>query len=181
MFTIRKAVPEDALGITIVNVYTWKTTYAGLMPDAAIDSRISGLLEKTEKCRADIEQNDSFFVAAVGHTVIGFCCYGSSRNPAYPNSGEIYGLYALKGYQGQGVGRALFSAAAGALRAEGFSSIIVNCLRGNPSLEFYRHIGGKMVAQREDDLYGARITEDILSFETETECPPNSTGKPTRL
>jgi len=171
MFEIRKAVPEDALGITIVNVYTWKTTYSGLMSDAAIDSRIAGLPEKAEQCRADIEQNDNFFVAAVGRTVIGFCCYGSSRNPAYPNSGEIYGLYSLKGYQGLGIGKALFSAGASALSAEGFSSMIINCLRGNPSLSFYQHMGGKIVSRREDDLYGMRITEDILYFETETGRP----------
>ena len=165
MFEIRKAVSEDALGITIVNVYTRKTTYSGLMSEEAIDSRIAGLLEKAEKCRADIEQNDHFFVAAVGHTVIGFCCYGISRNTAYPNSGEIYGLYALKGYQGLGIGKALFSAGADALRAEGFSSMIINCIGGNPSMGFYRHMGGKIVAQREDDLYAMRITEDILYFE----------------
>lgn len=33
MIEIRKAIPEDALGITIVNVYTWKTTYTGLIPN----------------------------------------------------------------------------------------------------------------------------------------------------
>ena len=181
MFDIRKAAPEDALGITIVNVYTWKTAYSGLMSEEAIDSRIAGLLEKSEKCRADIEQNDNFYVAAIGHTVIGFCCYGISRNPAYRNSGEIYGLYALKGYQGLGVGRTLFSAAADALSAKGFSSLIVNCLHGNPSLGFYQHMGGKIVAQREDDLYGTHITEDVLYFETETERPIGSADKLHRI
>lgn len=165
MFDIRKAVPEDALGITIVNVYTWKTTYPGLMPDKVIDSRIAELIERAEKCRIDIEQNDNFFVAAIGHTIIGFCCYGISRNKIYNTSGEIYALYALKGYQGLGVGKALFSAGTNALKDRGYSSMIINCLYGNLSLGFYQHMGGKIVAQRQDIIKGKRITEDILYFE----------------
>ena len=40
---IRKALPIDALGITIVNVYTWKTQYTGLLPDELIDFGKGGL------------------------------------------------------------------------------------------------------------------------------------------
>ena len=79
MFEIRKAVPEDALGITIVNVYTWKTTYTGLMPDDVIDARIAELMERTEKCRTEIEENDNFMVASVENNIIGFCRCGIFR------------------------------------------------------------------------------------------------------
>lgn len=165
MFEIRKAVSEDALGITLVNVYTWKTTYTGLMPDEVIDSRIGELIERAKKCRIDIEQNDNFFVAAVGHTIVGFCCYGKSRNKTYQNSGEIYALYALRGYQRLGIGKALFSVSIRTLIANGYSSMIINCLSGNPSLGFYQHMGGKIAAQREDGIKGRCITEDIFYFE----------------
>ena len=165
MFDIRKAVPEDALGITIVNVYTWKTTYPGLMPDEVIDSRIAELIEKAEKCRIDIEQNDNFFIAVIGHTIIGFCCYGISRNKKYNASGEIYALYVLTGCQGLGVGKALFSAGTNALKDRGYSSIIINCLHGNPSLGFYQHMGGKIISQKKDDIKDKSIIEDILYFE----------------
>jgi GNAT superfamily N-acetyltransferase len=164
MFEIRKAVPEDALGITIVNVYTWETTYAGLMPDEVIDARIAELAERAKKCRADIEENDNFMVAAVGHTIIGFCCFGKSRSPAYRDSGELYAVYVLRGFQGTGAGKALFSAGARELTAVGCSSMIVNCLQGNPSLAFYRHMGGKVVAQRQDEIKDRIITENIIYF-----------------
>lgn len=164
MFEIRKAVPRDALGITIVNVYTWKTTYTGLMPDEVIDARIAELTVRAEKCRADIEKNDNFMVAAVGQTIIGFCCFGASRNQAYQDSGEIYAVYVLRGFQGTGAGRALFSACVKELTARGCSSLIVNCLAGNPSLGFYRHMGGKAVAQRQDEIKNRIITENIIYF-----------------
>lgn len=165
MFTVRKAVPEDALGITIVNVYTWKTAYSELMPEELIDTRIENLMEKAEKTRADIAQNHNFYIAVVGNTIVGFCCYGPSRNNAYENSGEIYALYTLKGMEKHGVGKALFLAASRELREKGFSSIIINCLYGNPSIGFYRHMGGKVIARRKDILQGKSISADILYFE----------------
>lgn len=164
MFEIRKAVPEDALGIAIVNVYTWKTAYTGLLPEEVLDARISGLLERAESCLADLRQNGSFFVAADGRSVVGFCRYGESRNSAYPDAGEIYALYVLKGYQGLGAGKALFSTAAAALSGEGCRSMILNCLNGNPSLGFYEHRGGKIVAQRTEEIKGKNVAENVLFF-----------------
>lgn len=165
MFEIRKAVPDDALGITIVNVYTWKTTYSVLMPENVIDARIAELRDRAEKCRADIVRNGNFFVAAEKSTIVGFCRYGGSRNDAYKDSGEINAIYVLRGFQGMGAGRALFSAGIEGLKAEGYASLILNCLRGNPALDFYRHMGGKVVAARCDEIQGVEITEDILYFE----------------
>lgn len=165
MFTVRKAVPEDALGITIVNVYTWKTAYSGLVPEDLIDERIEKLAEKAEKTKTDIERDGNFFVAAEGPAIVGFCCYGPCRNENCRNAGEIYAMYTLKGMEGQGVGKALFSAASQALHENGFTSVIANCLYGNPSLGFYRHLGGKVIARKKDVLHGHSISQDILCFE----------------
>lgn len=165
MYQIRKAVPDDALGIAIVSVYTWKTTYTGLMPDDMMDSKIAELRERAEKFRTDIEKNENFIVAAVGHTVVGFCIYGKCRNEKFKDSGEIFALYVLKGFQGTGLGRALLLAGGKELLAGGSRSMVINCLQGNPSLGFYRHMGGKVVGQREDRLKGGTITEDIVYYD----------------
>lgn len=165
MYQIRKAVPGDALGITIVKVYTWKTTYTGLIPDDIIDAMIVAVKERAEKCRIDIAQYDNATVAVVENTIVGFCVYGESRNEDFPHSGEIYALYVLKGFQGMGLGEALFGAGADELQAQGKNSMIVNCLRGNPSLSFYKRMGGKTIGQRQDEIEGTSITEDILYYD----------------
>ena len=164
MYQIRKATPDDALGITIVNIYTWKTTYSGLMPEDVIDSRIVELKERAEKCKADIELNDNFIVAVVDHTIVGFCVYGKSRNDTYHDSGEIFALYALKGFQGAGIGKALFLAGVNELLVRESTSMIINCLQGNPALEFYKHMGGKVVGKRQDEIKGTIITENIIYY-----------------
>lgn len=165
MFEIRKANPNDALGITIVNVYTWKTAYQGLMPDSVIDERIAALPARAEKAKETIATSGDCFVATVGGVVIGFCRYGACRNDTYPDDGEIYAIYVFKGFNGTGVGRALLSAAMDELRQRGYRAMVLNCLQGNPSRGFYEHMGGKVVGQRTDELLGVVMIEDILHFE----------------
>ncbi|MGG7076588.1 GNAT family N-acetyltransferase [Clostridium sardiniense] len=162
MFEIRKAIPDDALGITIVNVYTWKTAYTGLIPDELIDARIDELKYLAKKRREDIEKNDNFIVASIGNTIIGFCSYGNSRNESFMDSGEINALYVLHGFQGDGVGKELFLAATKELKHIGYSSVIINCLQGNSSIEFYKHMGGNVISKRTDKIKGKLITEDII-------------------
>lgn len=160
----KKAIPEDALGIAIVNVYTWKTAYSGLIPNDFIDSRIDRVIEIADRNRRDIEEGNSFIVAKENNTVIGFAWYGKSRNEEFVDSGEIYALYVLSGFQGKGIGREIFDSCIGELKKEGYESLIINCLEGNKSMEFYKHMGGKVVGKSMDEIKGVHLTSDILLF-----------------
>lgn len=166
MATVRKAVPEDALGIALVGAYTWKTTYAGLMPDALIEARIDNVANAAKRRREEIERGMGVFVAEEQGVVVGFCIYGKSWNEAYADAGEIAALYVLKPFQGTGIGKALFLAAKEKLAGDDHRSMIINCLVGNPSLGFYEAMGGVIVGQRQDEAQGGHIlTEDILLFQ----------------
>lgn len=165
MDCIRKATELDALGIAIVNVYTWKTAYAGLLPEAMLNARVLALRERADAVRKSIREGEQYWVAEADGAIAGFCMYGDTRNEAYRPAGEIYALYVLEGFQGTGVGRALFTAGAKALAAQGHTRLLVNCLRGNPALHFYRRMGGRTVAERHDEIAGCSVTEDIVLFE----------------
>lgn len=165
MLTVRRANPTDATGITIVNVYVWKTAYAGLVPDALIDGRIQKLRERAEITRQTIVKDDNFFVAEEDGAVVGFCMYGPARSEAHAGAGEIYALYVLDGYHGTGVGRRLFEAGAQALVGMGFDRMIINCLKGNPALGFYQKMGGVVLGERTDEVAGVMMTETVLTFD----------------
>lgn len=165
-FTIRKATPADALGIAIVSAYTWKTAYSGLLPEEMLDKRLADLPQKAENMKLDIAARDNYFVATVDDTVVGFTAFCSPcRNPDYADSGEIGALYCLKGYNGYGIGRALFEAAVKELVQRGHKTMIIDCLRGNPTLGFYEHLGGKVVAEREMVRIDHSRIEDVLFYD----------------
>ena len=165
-FTIRKATLADALGIAIVSVYTWKTAYSGLLPEEMLDKRLADLPKMAENMKKQIIDRDNYFVATVDDTVVGFTAFCSPcRNPDYAVSGEIGALYCLKGYNGYGIGRALFEAAVKELVQRGYKTMIIDCLRGNPTLGFYEHLGGKVVAEREMVRIDHSRIEDVLFYD----------------
>ena len=162
---IRKAVATDATGIAIVRGYTWLTAYKSLMPDSVLADRIDTVPANAQRIKGLIENGKSNYAVAVyDDTIIGFVNWGKSRNEDFAG-GEINAFYLLKGYNGKGIGRKLFEYAVAELKKDGYKTMIVNCLDGNPSLEIYKHMGGKVVGVREDDVFGHIIKEHILQFE----------------
>ena len=162
---IRQAVASDATGIAIVAAYTWLTAYKGLMPDSVLEGRVEALPANADRINGLIKNGKSNYAVAVHNgAVIGFASYGDSRNPDF-QGGEINALYVLKGYAGSGTGRKLFEYAVAQLKEKGYRSMIINCLEGNPSIEFYKHMGGVVKGQREDDVFGHTLKENILQFE----------------
>lgn len=163
---IRKATQADALGIAIVSAYTWKTAYSGLLPEEMLDRRLLDLPKQAENMKQGIMDNGNYIVATVDDTVIGFCAFCSPcRNPDYADSGEIGALYCLKGFTGYGIGRALFEVAVKELVQRGHKTMIIDCLRGNPTLGFYEHLGGRVVAEREVVRVDHRRIEDIVFYD----------------
>lgn len=166
--SIRPARPSDALGIAIVQAYTWKTTYTGLMPEAAIEARVRTLRQNAEAIRQSITTSGrTFLVAECQNTIVGFAACGLSRSEAYSEDGEVQALYVLQGFQGSGIGRRLFRRCGELLRQRGCAQMLVNCLAGNPALAFYEKMGGVVVGSRSDEVAGGTITEQVLRFSLE--------------
>lgn len=164
MYNIRKAKISDALPIAIVTVYTWKTAYSGLIPDMLIDGRIKEIREIAKTIRSRIEDKGAYWVAEVDGCVVGFCCSGPSRDSIYTDAGEIYALYVLSGFQGLGIGAALFCAASDELSVLGYKEFIVNCLVGNTAENFYRKQGGVICRIRTDRYVDTDVDENVFAF-----------------
>lgn len=105
---------------------------------------------------------DNILLLKKDNTVIGFCRYGKSD---YGDYGEIHALYVLKGFNKKGIGRKLFEAAKEEINKMGFKHFRINCLKGNPTLDFYIHMGGKITGEFENEIVGHTIKEDVLFFD----------------
>lgn len=162
---IRKALPIDALGITIVNVYTWKTQYTGLLPDELIDLRIREIKKNSDSIKKRIENGTNYYVALEEDTIVGFCSFGKSREEEYKDYGEIYAIYNLEGFKGNGIGRIFFDIAIKYFKEQGFEKFIVKCLVNNPSEEFYKHMGGEIISKTQIEKCGFKIDENIFVFD----------------
>ncbi|MSP67672.1 MAG: GNAT family N-acetyltransferase [Alphaproteobacteria bacterium] len=159
MVTIRTAKTMDAAGIARVHVDTWRTTYAGMLPDRPLLD-----LSQQRQLRswlALIRAEPGRQIVAIDGTagVVAFGSCGRARRSQLPYDGEVFTLYVLPDYQGQGIGRRLLAGLFGVLAKEGFRSALVWVLAGNPARFFYRFMGGSWVAVREESLFGTRVEE----------------------
>lgn len=161
--TIRPATIADAAAIAQVHVASWRTTYAGIVPQAYLDS-----LDVTARTHSWSEQilaaGSIFLVAQDVDGLVGFICGGALREPIPGYDTELYAIYLLRSCQGQGTGRRLTIALSDSLRAAGFRAMVVWVLERNPAVGFYMRLGATHLARKQLEIGGAMLDEIALGW-----------------
>ena len=164
-FSVRKARVEDANAIARVHVETWRATYAGLIPDHyLIGLSIEGQAFQWKKLLKSDPISHVMFVAEVAGKPIGFATGGPSRGKNPPAPAEVYTLYVLGDFQGQGIGRALFQSVLNGLAEKGHDSAYLWVLSENPSRFFYERLGGRAKGQQAERFAGSEVMETAYLF-----------------
>jgi GNAT superfamily N-acetyltransferase len=173
---IREAHSTDALAIGRVQVDSWRTTYAGIVPAdylASLSYEQQG--QFWEHYLSTLSSAATMYVAeAAAEEVVGFAHSGPERSGHKIYRGELYAIYLLAAYQRQGLGRQLTRAAVNGLLQHGLSSMLVWVLAANPSRAFYAALGGQQVAEQQIMIGAAWLTEvaygwrDIRGFAVRT-------------
>lgn len=159
-FVIRQANLGDVYAIGRVHVETWRSTYAGLVPDDYLTSMsVAKKARDWQRTVEDPQQWGRCIVAATTVGLVGFANHGETRNPELPYSGEVYALYVEVDWQNRGVGRALLARCFQDLREMGHRAAVVWVLANNPSRFFYEAMGGHSVAERQTPFAGTTLTE----------------------
>jgi len=155
MTLVRIATVQDADAIAHVHVQAWRTTYAGIVPEAYLD----GLDEskRAASWREQLINHVEVFVADSDDEIVGFACGGLIREPLPGCDAELYAIYVLKHAQGRGIGTALLEAVTESLRASGLRSMAVWVLERNASSSFYQRSGASLVStsKKEIEIGGA--------------------------
>jgi len=160
---IRKAVLADAKGIAKVHVDSWKTTYDNIVP-AEYLNRLS--YESREQLWKNSIPNGGVYVAetSVGE-IVGFASGGKERTGRYPNYvGELYAIYILKEYQGNGLGRLLVKPLIEELEFQNISTMLVLVLEDNSSRLFYEALGAERIDTIEVEFSGKKLNELVYAW-----------------
>ena len=142
-YVIRKRTKEDCAAIAHVVTVGWNETYKEIVPNWFLEELKTNEKQRTEKMYAEFDlNNNNQLVLEVDNEVVGFVKYGDANDEEIKDCGEIIALYIINKYQGNGFGKKLVEEAIKELKILGFNKMIIACLKGNPSNEFYKHIGG---------------------------------------
>ena len=177
MATIREAQPSDAPAIAAVHVESWRSAYAGLLPDSVlVRMSIETHTAQWARTLGRRRNRDTVLVADIpGLGIAGFGSCGPARERRLPHRGEIYTLYVDPGHQYQGIGRQLLNGLLDSLVARGVDSALAWVLAENPSRFFYESMGGRRVAERDEALWNMVLHEaaygwtDLAGLRTESD------------
>ena len=171
MIAIRRGRPADASAIGAVHVASWRSAYAGILPDTYL-AGLSVIRQAAYYDRA-IRLGQGVHVAAASGLdlpggsaprVVGFVTSGRSR-PSGLAEGEIETLYVLDDWRERGLGRRLMRAAAAHLATIGCRSAFLWVLRDNPSRWFYQRLGGRPAAESSVRVGGSWVPQTAFVWD----------------
>jgi ribosomal protein S18 acetylase RimI-like enzyme len=158
---IREARISDAESIAQVRVDSWRTTYRGLLEDEYLENMTSEQYVHMWRniIAAGGAQGYSYVAEnSTGH-IVGFILGGADRNGSQVFEAELFAIYLLEEYQGQGLGSQLVSRLAQRLLREGYNSMRVWVLAKNRARAFYETLGGEYLYQKTIFLGGENYAE----------------------
>ena len=153
MYIIRKAEKKDLNGIIKIHIDTWKTSYKGVVPDDYIQAFEMKTRDKNwQKLLLKMIEEQIFYLAENEEDkLIGFAIGGLERsnNPNY--KGELMGIYIIKEYQRQGIGKVLVKKIVQGLIEININSMLLWVLENNPYRLFYENLNGKIVEKKQHE------------------------------
>ncbi|WP_225047237.1 GNAT family N-acetyltransferase [Lacticaseibacillus kribbianus] len=99
------SVDDDFAAVAAVYLTTWRAAYRGMVPAAYLASLTAATWHPERRVAT------TFLAKTARGETVGVCAYGPARRPERAGQGEVYSLYVLPAYQGQGVGGRLLDAA----------------------------------------------------------------------
>ncbi|HLR14744.1 MAG TPA: GNAT family N-acetyltransferase [Bacillota bacterium] len=143
---IRKAQLTDAYDLAVVHVASWRTTYQGIIDEAYLSAM--SVEDKLNQWEMILRDGDVFVVENEEGKIIGFGGVGPERTGSFTGyDAEVYAIYLLYPYQGKGIGRALLKRLAEFLLDEEYTSLLIWVLAENPSVHFYKAMGGTKIGE----------------------------------
>ncbi len=163
-YLIRRKNREDCATIVHVATVAWNETYKGIVDDDFLNKLYETEEQRTKEIYNKFNEEDNHqLVLEVDNNIVGFVNVGDTDDTEYDNCGELHAIYILGKYKGKGFGKKLFEAGVEELKRMGYDKMIIGCLVGNPSNDFYKHMGGKLIRTRIFEKL--QLPENVYYFE----------------
>ena len=164
-FMIREAKVEDAGKIAEIHVASWRSTYAGIVPQTYLDSLdVSKRSVMWTKILSKTDPKEKILVVLKDDLIVGFASIGPNRDKKLSFDGELYAIYLLESHQKLGLGKQLFNRSVQELLQRGFKSMFVWVLQDNPTCTFYKKMGGRLIDKKSEEIGGKTLYEVAYSW-----------------
>jgi len=163
---VRRASNDDASGIRMVATRTWSATYRDAWSPEHIAQflgraySIPQIVARIERLTIAVFVAERFMPPHTG-AIVGYAFVGPHETAPQSDVGDLYALYALPEVHGQGVGYALWSAAADWLREQEKRHMLVGVLEANNRARTFYERQGAVIDHIGDVSIGTQTLSEI--------------------
>ena len=157
---IRAAGIQDSAGIARVQVDSYRTAYADILPQDYLARFTYEEQEQDWRNLLSSQPQDIVYVAEDAGEITGYALGRAGPSEIEPYDGELVALHVRRSHQHRGSGRQLVAAIAEQLRQQGCSALMLWVLAANPARSFYERSGGQLIGERRINL-----AEDVTALE----------------
>jgi len=168
-FFIRPALQQDPPGIARLQVDSYRTAYAGLIPQDYLDHFTYDEQEQDWREWLVSHAEDILLVAVDDREeVIGYVL-ARLQADIYPgHDAEIMAMHVRREFQRQGVGKALWQHVVQELHQRGCQSVMLWTLQGNPVRAWYEKLGGRLLGEKSFEIDDQKIVEVAYGWPLKT-------------
>ena len=152
-----------------VNMLAWKESYKGIVNDDFLEliNREEEIQKTVSVIKNNLNDGSKRYLLKYQNEYVGVLRVRETKYDKYKDCGELGAVYLLNKVKGKGLGKVLFNKAKEELKKMGCNKMIIGCLQGNPSNEFYKHMGGLLVDNNPFTLpNGQELTENLYYYDT---------------
>ena len=164
---VRRAIVTDSPAIARIQVDSYRTAYAGIMPQPYLD-QFTYEEETQDWVEILTHQPDEIVYVAENDagTVIGYALGRLQRDQPIPYDCTLVAMHIPPDFQRQGVGRKLLAALAAHCQGLGCQSLWLQVLEKNTNARaFYERLGGQLLPEIETfEVDDQKITEVIYAW-----------------
>lgn len=157
---IRKLRLDDTLELANNIAEVWNTTYKGIVSNEFLSGLYDHISSSSDNLKKMVEDDKEYYCLVLDNKIIGWI-YFTYTTENYEDTAEIHSLYVLEDYQGQGYGKELLTFAFKNIKNNDINKVLIGCLDGNESNEFYKHLGGVLIGNR---LFRDEYLENLYLF-----------------
>ena len=159
MIEIKQVGIDDVSIVNNLAYQIWPNTFHEILTSNQINYMLDWMYD-VNKLKEEIQTGYLYYVVKYNSVSVGFM----SLEVNFPDLGflRIHKIYLKKEFQGKGIGRALINHAIDICFDLDLISLHLNVNRFNKAVEFYKHIGFKIIGQEDVDIGKGYLMEDYI-------------------
>ena len=150
-----------------VNALAWKQSYKGIVNDDFLEliNTETEIQKAISNLKDGLNDGSKRFLLKYNNQFVGVLKVCETKYNNYPQCGELGALYLLDSVKGKGFGKILFKKAISELIDMEYNNMIIGCLQDNPSNDFYKYMGGKLVGTSNFTIPNQELVENLYYYE----------------